>query len=408
VNVLEAVAPARLGRSFRWLLCANAASNLGDGFMIAAGPLLVASKTHNPVLVAAAVFFQQLPWLVFGVFAGALVDRIDRRHVVMAVDLARAAVLLVLAAAIVTGTVSIAVVLATMFVLGTAETFADVAGSTLLPSTVDKADIGIGNARIQGSGILTNQMAGPPIGAFLFAVGRAVPFGATAACFVVAAVLVSRVALRPREEHQTLGSVRGDIVVGVRWLWRHPPVRTLALTIVSFNVTFGAAWSVLVLWSTQRLGMDASGFGLLTTAVAVGGIIGTTSYGWLEKRFSLANLMRACLLTETFVHLSLALVDLPALALVVMVVFGVEAFVWGTTSTTVRQRAVPIGLLGRVTSVYMIGTVAGLLVGTAVGGPLAHAFGLTAPFWFGFFGSGVLLACIWRELGHIAHAGDPS
>ena len=89
------------------------------------------------------------------------------------------------------------------------------------------------------------------------------------------------------------------------------PMRTLALTIIAFNVTYGAAWAVLVLYASERLGMDAVGFGLLTTAVAVGGIIGTTAYGRLERRFALADIMRGGLLIETFTHLMLAITTSP-------------------------------------------------------------------------------------------------
>ena len=96
----------------------------------------------------------------------------------------------------------------------------------------------------------------------------------------------------------------------------------------------------------DRLGMDEVGFGLLTTAMAIGGIIGTVSYGRLERRFSLADIMRVGLVIETLTHLSLALTTSQPVALGTMVVFGAHAFVWGTTSTVVRQRAVPDALLG--------------------------------------------------------------
>jgi predicted MFS family arabinose efflux permease len=198
------------------------------------------------------------------------------------------------------------------------------------------------------------------------------------------------------------------MVEGVRWLVAHPPMRTLALTILLFNVTFGAAWSVLVLYAGERLHMDAVGFGLLTTAIAIGGIIGTLSYGRLERRFSLADIMRVGLVIETGTHLSLALTTSPEFALGTMVVFGAHAFVWGTTSTVVRQRAVPDELLGRVTGVYRVAIVGGLVVGTPLGGLLAGIFGITAPFWFAFAGSALLVAVLWREFEHIVHAGDPA
>jgi len=405
---IEAVVPARLGRSFRWLLASSVTSNVGDGVALAAGPLLVASQTHDPLLVSMALLAQTLPQLLFGVPAGAIVDRHDRRRLVAGVNLARAAVLAALAATIVTGTVNIAVVLGVLFVLGTAETFADVASASLLPRLVRREDLGIGNARLQGGFLLTNQLLGPPIGAFLFAAGMALPFATNAACFALGALLVSRIVLGPAGEPPARGSssLRAEMAEGLRWLIAHSPMRTLALTIVAFNVTFGAAWSVLVLYAGDRLGMDEVGFGLLTTAMAIGGIIGTVSYGRLERRFSLADIMRVGLVIETLTHLSLALTTSQPVALGTMVVFGAHAFVWGTTSTVVRQRAVPDALLGRVTGVYTVGVFGGIVVGTPIGGLLARTFGITAPFWFGFLGSALLVAILWRQFDNIVHAGD--
>jgi MFS family permease len=405
----QTVAPTRLGRGFRWLLSAAVINNLGDGIGLAAGPLLVASLTRDPLLVSMAVLLQRLPFLLFGFFAGAVADRVDRRHIVVVVDLLRAVTLVALATTIVAGWVSIWVVLAAMFALGTGETFADTASQTLLPGVVPRDDLGIANARMQGAFISTNQLAGPPIGAFLFAAGAAWPFAANAVCFALGAVLVARITLSRAAasvRDGTASSVRRDIAEGVSWLWHHPPMRTLALTIVAFNVTFGAAWAVLVLYAGERLGMGAVGFGLLTTAGAVGGLIGTAGYGWLERHVNLADIMRVGLLIETLTHLALALTTSEWVALAVMVVFGAHAFVWGTTSTTVRQRAVPDQLLGRVTSVYMIGVVGGLVVGTPLGGLMARWWGITGPFWFGFVGSAVLVVLLWREFGHIVHSSE--
>jgi MFS family permease len=406
-RITETVAPARLGRSFRWLLAASIVTNAGDGIAIAAGPLLVASQTHDPFLVSLALLSEYLPHLVFGLFAGVVADRHDRRRIVAGVNLFRALVLVVLTAMIVTGVVNIAIVLVTLFVLGTAETFADAASSTLIPSLVAREDLGVANARQQGAVLLLNQLVTPPIGAFLFAIGMALPFGANAVGFALGAVLVSRVAASTRAVRpESPSHVRREIAEGIRWLVHHPPMRTLALTILLFNVTFGAAWSVLVLYAGQRLGMDAVGFGLITAATAVGGIVGTVAYGSLERRFSLADLMRIGLLIETGTHLVLALTTSPTVALVTFVIFGAHEFVWGTTSTVVRQRAVPDALMGRVGSVYRIAIMGGIVIGTPIGGLLARAFGITAPFWFGFFGSALLVAILWRQFALIVLAGD--
>jgi predicted MFS family arabinose efflux permease len=164
---------------------------------------------------------------------------------------------------------------------------------------------------------------------------------------------------------------------------------------------------VLVLYAQDRLHLGPVGFGILTGASAAGGLVGIGGYGWLTRHVSLGNIMRAGLIIETLTHLGLALTTIPAVALSIMVVFGAHAFIWGTTAVSVRQRAVPEDLQGRVSSVNSIGVYGGLVVGAALGGPIATHYGITGPFWFGFIGSALFVAVMWREFTHIAHtSGD--
>jgi hypothetical protein len=347
-RLVEAVLPSRMGSSFRWLVASTWTSNLGDGIGLAAGPLLIASQTKDPLLVALAALQQRLPWLLFGLWAGVLADRLDRRMLVVGVDLARAGVLAVLTATIVTGTVGIGVILVAMLLLGAAEVFADTASQTLLPMVVDKEDLAIGNARLMAGFLTTNQLAGPALGAALFAAGMASPFLTQAVCVALGAILIGRI--------------------------RVPAVE------------------------------PAVGFGLLNTVGAVGGLAGIASYDWLARHASLADIMRVGLIVETFTHLGLALTTVGWVAAVILFVFGAHAFIWGTTSRTLRMRAVPGELQGRVGSLYSIGVFGGILAGQALGGVIAHVWGITGPFWFAFAGSALILALIWRQLEHIAHA----
>ncbi|MCW2847832.1 MAG: major facilitator superfamily 1 [Marmoricola sp.] len=406
--MIETVVPARLGASFRWLLGSSWVSNLGDGVILSAGPLLVASETRQPGLVAAAWTLEFLPAVLFGLFAGAVADRVDRRRLIVVANAARVGVLGALVTTIVTGEVSIAVVLVAIFVLGTVETFADTTTSTVLPMLVAKRDLGVANARLVAGTVTLNQLAGPPFGALLFSLGRSYPFVVQVVCVCVSILLVLRIQLPEHGVSEAGGfrSVGRDMREGLLWTWRHAAVRTLVLTIVTFNVTFGAAWSVLVLYSLERLHLGEVGFGLVTSAMACGGILGTVSYGWLERHVSLGNIMRVGLVIETLTHLVLALTTTPWVALLVFFVFGVHAFVWGTTSSTVRQRAVPTQFQGRVQGVYMIGVTGGIVVGSVIGGAVAERWGVTGPFWFAFVGSGIFLALIWRQLAHIAHADE--
>ena len=403
----EWVAPARMGVPFRWNLASSWVGQLGDGIALAAGPLLVASLTRDPTLIAAAAMVQNLPTLLLGLYAGAVADRVDRRKLVLTANLVRVVVLAVLMVTIASGTVTVALLLGVLFAVGVAELFADTGWRAVLPMIVQPADLGIGNARQMSGFLVANQFVGPAVGASLFALGAAVPFGIQASALLLAAVLFSRVRL-PRDLDQTRPEqhIGHDILDGLRWIAGNAPIRTLTLVIFIFNVTWGAPWGVLVYWAQERLGVGAVGFGLLTTCSAVGGVIAVLGYDRLEAKVPLARLMKICLSLEVLTHLSLALTTIPAVAMAIMVVFGGYAFVWGSLSSAVRQRATPTDLQGRVGSVYWVGLIVGLLVGQLLGGLIATHFGAAAPFWFAFVGSGITLVLVWRQLGHIAHTDE--
>jgi predicted MFS family arabinose efflux permease len=116
--------------------------------------------------------------------------------------------------------------------------------------------------------------------------------------------------------------------------------------------------------------------------------------------------MRIGLIIETLTHLGLALTNIPAVAMAIFFVFGAHEFVWGTTSVTIRQRAVPVELQGRVGSVNTVGVFGGLVIGAVIGGLLGRELGVTAPFWFAFIGSAIFVVLIWRQLAHVSHADE--
>lgn len=408
MGIAEWVAPRRLGRDFRWLFASSLTSNIGDGIALAAAPLLIASMTDSPILVASGAVMQFLPWLLFGLHAGAIADRVDRRVLIMVANGIRALVLVGLCVFLVTGLASIWMVLIVAFLYGTAEVFVDTTSSTLLPMMVRRSDLGVGNARLQAGFLVANQLGGPPLGAFLFAVGSFWPFAVQGVCVALAVVLISRITATTRVEEadapRTRTPVHTDILSGIRWLWRNPPVRTLVIIILTFNVTWAAPWGVLVLYATDYLQMGPVGYGALTTASAIGGLAATFLFGRLERRFSFAALMRVCLTAEVLMHLAFALTTSGAVAFVIMIAFGAYAFVWATISTTVRQRLVPHELQGRIASVNMVGVFGGLVIGQALGGVIAQVWGPTGPWWFAFVGAALTLILVWRPITHIAAA----
>lgn len=403
-QLLESVLPERLGRDFRWLVGSSWSTNLGDGIAVAAGPLLIAAATDNAALVGLAWMLSRLPWLLFGLYAGVIADRMDRRAIMIVANTLRATALAVFTAAIASDVVSVPVILATLFALGVAEVFADNTAGTLVPMVVEPADLTTANARLTLGLVSLNQLAGPPIGAALFALGMWVPFGSQSVITALGAVLISRaVGVRGRTAPPgSAASIGAAVAAGVRWLWGHPRVRTLAVLIFLFNITFGAAFSVLVILASERLGLDELGYGLLIGSSAVGGMLGATAYGRMERRIGVVAIMRVGLIIETVTHLVLATTTSAPVAFGTLVLFGAHAAMWGTLSTSIRQAAVPIDFQGRVSSVYQLGMQGGLVIGAGIGAGIAGAIGVVAVYWFGFVGSALVLAFIWRHIDNIA------
>jgi MFS family permease len=394
--------PSELGSDFRKIWPATIISNLGDGAMLAAGPLLVASITTEPAAVGAAAFVQQLPWLLFALFSGALVDRLDRRLMIVAADTFRAVVLGALGVAVLLDTSPLWAVYVALFLLGTAETLADNAAGALLVSAVPKDQLGKANARLFASGTVLQQLGGPPLGALLFAVGAGVPLMFDAVTFGAAAALIARVAVRPLPPDSERTALWNDVREGVRWLWHHAGVRTLACSILVMNITFCAAFATWVLYARERLGLSETQYGLLVSVGAIGAVFGMPAYHLLEPRVGSLTLLRAGLVIETTVHLILALTRSPWVAGATMAVFGVHAVVWGIVSTTARQLATPEPLMGRVNSVYLLASVGGAAIGSGLGGVLAQRFGLVAPFAAAFVGMVLMTAVAWRPLRHVS------
>jgi predicted MFS family arabinose efflux permease len=292
-------------------------------------------------------------------------------------------------------------VYAAFFLLGTGETVADNAAQALLPSLVPAAELARANARLGATFTVGNQLAAKPLGAWLFALAAALPFGFDAATFVAAALLVAALPRRATmaEAPRPRRSLRADVVEGLRWLWRHPALRLLALCIGVMNVTFCAAFAVLVLYARDRLGLGPVGYGVLLATSAVGGLLGSLVVGRLEATLGAAVLLRAGLVVEASTHLVLALTRTPWVAGATLTVFGVHAMVWGVVTISLRQRIVPERLRGRVNGVYALFDFGGAALGTLLGGLLAHALGITAPFWIASAAIALLAAVTWRRLG---------
>jgi MFS family permease len=374
-----------LGAEYRKLWAASAISNLGDGVTLVAGPLLAATLTRDPVLVAGVAFSQRVPWLLFPLISGALVDRLDRRRVMGYVDAARTALIGALGITLLLGWVSLPLMYAIFFLMGTLETLFDNASQAIIPAVVSRDRLERANSRLYAAEIISNQLAGPPLGGFLFSVAVAVPFLLDAGTFAAAAVLILalRGKFRPeRPEGAPPTTLLAEIGEGLRWLWNHRLIRTLAIMLGVFNMTFAATDAIFVLFAQDVLGLGSFGYGVLVTSWAVGGLIGSLMADKIVAWLGSGRALQASVLVSALV---LAVVALSENAFVVWAAFllvGVTVVVWNVITVSFRQAVVPEDIFGRVNSVYRLLGWGGLSVGALLGGFLAWGFGLTVPFWF--------------------------
>ncbi len=373
---------AKLGRSFNLLWTSSAISNIGDGVMGAAFPLLVASITRDPVLVSGANVVGRLPWFLFALISGALVDRLDRRRVMIWTDVFRAVVVGALAILIASDQAGLAVIYGVAFLLGSAETMFDTSAEAIVPKLVESQDLTSANSRLQATEWLAGTFAGPPLGAALFVLAAAAPFLVNSVSFLIAALVVALIAgqfTSERTGHSV--SIKHDIGEGLRWLWRNRVLRTLSLMAGGINLFSTGIISIFVLFAQDILGVNDIGYGVLLTVVGVGGLAGAVS-----SRFTVARLGPGATVQGVVVLgavLSAAIGALSDVYLVGALLFfyGFVVIHWNVVAVTLRQQLVPDELRGRVASVARLIAWGTQPVGALLGGLLAAGLGLRAPFY---------------------------
>jgi MFS family permease len=388
-----------LGRPFAVLWTSSTASAFGTGLATVATPLFIASRTGDPFVVSTASAVTWLPWLLFALPGGVLVDRVDRRRLMIVVDGLRALVIAGLAVAVATGTAGLAVLLVVLFLMSTGEVLQRAAGQALLPALVPRARLERANGLLFGGATVAQQMVAGPLGGWMFVVAAALPFGADAALLALGAgvlVLVPGTYRAAPDEPQPHRSVRRELLDGLRWLMTQRLLRTMALLIGLLNVTLTAALAVLVLLARERLGLGSVGYGLLFTSLAAGGVLGALVGDRLIARVTATWTIRIGLLVEAATHLVLATSRDAVVVGVTLFLFGVHGALWGIVGSSLRQRLAPPEMLGRVGSSTLFVSAGGNCLGAVIGGALASAFGLTGPYWVGFVVAVLVAAGTWR------------
>jgi len=375
--------PERLGGRYWRFLSASALSNLADGIVKVGLPLVAVAYTRSPALVAGVAIAFSLPWLLFALPAGALADRFDRRRAMLAANTLRAVLVGLLAVAVALDVGSIWLVYVVAFAVGVTETLHDTAGQSILPQLVARDLLPQANGRLGAVERTANAFIGPPLAGFLVAGGVALALAGPAGLWALAVVAMLFVGGRFRVERVTTTSLRADIAEGLRFLWRHRLLRTLALMVGGSNFTTNAALSVLVLYAVgagSAVGLTEPAYGLLLTALAAGIVVGALTATRLQRLLGRVWTLRVALASWA------GLIGVPALTTnpyVIGAVFfgsGVLAAAWDVVTVSLRQRITPDRLLGRVNGAYRLLAWGSVPLGAAAGGLLAELFGLRAVF----------------------------
>ena len=388
-----------LGRPFAGLWAASTTSALGSGMTTVAGPLLVAAQSDDPMVVAASFAAAWLPWLLFALPGGVLVDRVDRRRLMVLIDVVRLGALGVLATAVVGGYAGVALLYSVLFVVNSGEVVFRSASLAMIPAVVPRAKLERANGLLFGGSMVSQGLLAGPIGGFLFAIAASVPFFVDAGTYAASAVLIGLVGgtYRVRQgKSRGTTSVRTELAEGFRWLMGNRLLRTMAILMGLLNLTLTAATAVLVLLVKEKLHLGSVGYGLLFTCMAAGGLLGSIAGDRIIARVSATWTLRGGLVIEAGTHLALATVDSAVAIGFVLFAFGVHGGLWGIVSSSLRQRLVPAELLGRVGSTGLFIAAGGNCAGAFLGGVLAAGFGLSAPYWVGFVVAVLVTAATWR------------
>ncbi len=365
-----------LGRPFWTLWTAFSASNFGDGLSLVGMPLLAIQLTDDARLIAAVAVFQFLPFLVIGLPAGVVLDRFDRRWIAVIAQTIRAAVLAGVVVTVVTDNAGIGVLMTASFLIGASEVMTDGGLPALVREVVKSEQLEVANARLMATQRVTNAFIGPPLGALLFEVDASLPFAAAAMMSLTSVATLTRLPgqYRPDQAEES-ASFLVSATVGLRYVWAHPVLRPLALSVATFSFVGAAGNAVFVVLVTERFGLGGIGFGLLLSVDAVASVLMTFFVARFIGSTSHSTSMRFSIVCFTIGALLFGLTTVAAIAFVAAIIVGMSDPMWNVVSSTVRQRLVPDEVFGRMMTAYLFIGWGMKPLGALLGGVVAETWG---------------------------------
>lgn len=368
-------APIWQNRDFKLVWLGASTSQFGSGITQIAYPLLVLALTGSPAIAGLVSAARALPYMLFGLPAGALVDRWNRKKVMIVCDSCRAVNMATIPLAIWLGRLTVAQLVATAFIGGTCFVFFNAADQACLPNIVPARQLTPAVSAQQMSSS-AGAVVAPSLGGSLLAVFNGLPFIADGLSFLASVVCLScvRTQFRGQPRPDQAGHLWSDIGDGARWLWRQSAIRLIGITACGLQMAISGV-SIIIIVSARHAGASPSVIGLLFSAVGVGGILGTLIAPRLKGKLSTSGVLLSVMWAEAALWPLLAFSTNLLAITAVIILFALTTPVFGVTSLSYRLAVTPDHLRSRVGTTFSLLTWGAAPVGAAMSGALVDYFG---------------------------------
>ncbi|NBP22575.1 MAG: MFS transporter [Actinobacteria bacterium] len=400
-----------LGHDFSRIWSASLITNLVDGVLRLAAPLLAVSLTEDPILIGALTALGLLPWLFFAIPIGAIVDRVDRRKALVLGNSLRAAIALFIAFAVSQGFINIWLLLISVFFFGICEVLVDTTSQAVLPQILDKSNYERGNSRLQISEVIVSQFAGAPLSGLLYAVSIALPFFFSTTGFILAGLLIllfpfeSEINARKEgDAGQAKLGLKGDIKFALNYLYQDKQIFSIVVITTLLGFFYSLSNAIAPLFILKELKVSPALFGVFFAIQGVGALAGSIAAPMVSKYLGRGKALAINVFFASLLVIFIGLSPNAYFFVAVSVLIGFTISVWNILLMSLYQSLIPPELYGRIHGARRT-IVWGLMpIGAIIGGVIARG-GLRLPFLIG----GVIATLIASfSYKHIKRIGDLS
>ena len=402
-----------MGPAFNRMWAASIVSNLADGVLGAAAPLLAIALTDNTVLISSLGAMVMLPWLLFAIPIGALVDRLDRRFILAGSNSIRALIVGCVALGVATHHVTIYWLILASFIIGICEVAADTTSQSLIPQVLQKENFEKGNSRLSISETVVQGFIGSPLSGALYAIAIYLPFFFNSFGYFVASALAISIPIKYLQDvrkesldHQNRNFIN-DMKFGIQYLYNHKVLRRIVLTTSVIGVCYSMGTATMVLFLVKELDLPKPLFGVILTIQGLGAIAGSIIAPKASKKFGRSNMMTFGIFFSSLVLLAQGFSP-NIYIFVALATFGAFTISqWNILLMATYQTIIPNDLYGRIHGTRRTIVWGMMPFGSLIGGVLAH-YSLRLPMYVGGLIATVIAGTSIKFLLQIAEQADVS